>query len=269
MNKILTYTFCAVLISNAVFGDVIPDDSHYVEKCALITNVDEFPSVTFIGHVNNLVGDDYNYVISSESCLEKGYKFNTLDIYAVHNAYIDGKDINEINLSADRNAVKADINIEPYTGYYHDSIPISEIDEYYKVMGFTDSNLVLHMWKKVTKYSDGQTNLVELYDYPGDIASLSYNIPTYNFNNNYYSEINIFPNPANLFIECQITNEFSGEITLEVFNTESKKIQSLCFEKHSEIENYKIPMNNVSSGIYYVQVSYGGMTDIRKIIVEQ
>jgi hypothetical protein len=119
------------------------------------------------------------YVITSSDCLTKGYKFNSFDVYAVNTQYLDGKSIYTLDLLNDTNALKSNVDINPYGGYIHDSIPIVAIDEYYIVMGFTDNSVVLHKYMEETTYQRDNvwSSSFKTFEYTGD-TNLYQQIPS-------------------------------------------------------------------------------------------
>ncbi|MEA3398976.1 MAG: hypothetical protein U9R00_00480, partial [Patescibacteria group bacterium] len=82
MKKIIVLSlFSFFLLSGISFADVIPDNSHKVDKCVKITNLDQFIYNGLIGSV--IFGDSVkNYIIENNKCLTSGYKFATLKIYS-------------------------------------------------------------------------------------------------------------------------------------------------------------------------------------------
>ncbi|NBC84039.1 MAG: hypothetical protein GVY19_11775 [Bacteroidetes bacterium] len=153
--------------------DIIPENSHYVNNCVKITNINEYDNLVLLGYiwsVGNYHGGTYK--ISAESCLTNGYKFNTLRIFATDSTGIIGKDIDKIDLPNDKNALETNIEIYPYKGYYHDSIPIDKFDEYYKILGFTDTSIVIYKWKEVFGFNNGSEDSIVTHDY--HVIPLSY-----------------------------------------------------------------------------------------------
>ena len=94
------------LLSKICFGDVIVVGIHYVEKCVKITNIDDYPEVSLLGFTPGPVKYD-TYIISSTKCLSTGYKGNFFYIYAVNKAYLEGKNLQKLDLLKDINAIKS------------------------------------------------------------------------------------------------------------------------------------------------------------------
>ena len=72
-------------------ADVIMPDYHYVGRCATISNLDEYPDIVVIGGYTEVGNADKisRYVVKSDSCLTKGYKFNTFYLFWAEETYLD------------------------------------------------------------------------------------------------------------------------------------------------------------------------------------
>lgn len=153
-------------MSGISYCDVIPENSHRVEKCVKIINIADFPDISLLGYIMHPSGDhNGTYIIDPNTCLEKGYKFSTLYILAVKNSYLSKKDLNSIDWLANKNALKSNIPIECYGGYVEDNNPISSIEEFYKIAGFTDTEVILYKCKELIKYNDGRPYSLKTYSY--------------------------------------------------------------------------------------------------------
>jgi hypothetical protein len=161
------------LVCCIISADIIPDNSHPVEKCVKITNIADYPDISLLGYVTGPMIEPETYGITAKDCLHKGYKFNTLNILAVKRSYLLNKDIAKVDWSKDRNVVKSNIQIECYGGYMNDSIHISGIEQFYKIVGFTDSSVVLFKWKETNKFNNGKPSSTKKFTYKGDIKKLS------------------------------------------------------------------------------------------------
>jgi hypothetical protein len=145
------------LVNGFAFADVIPDNSHHVDKCIKIINASDFPEF-FILAVTRYPGNDTatsSYIVLPDQCLEKGYKFNIFDLVAVRKKDASGKKIESYHWMLDKHTLKSDTDIDPEGYYTENSDPVSGIDEYYKIKGFTDTSMLLEKVKEVKRYIDG------------------------------------------------------------------------------------------------------------------
>lgn len=258
----------AVLFSKVSYGDIIISNTHFVQKCVKITNVEDYPEVTFIGYAfSGDMGLNVT-VLSSTECMNKGYKFNEFNVYAVNKSYLQGKEISKINFRNDPNALPSNISIEPYTGYISDSIPISAIEEYYKVVGFSDSNVILYKWKKVTKYNNGKPDLIETFTYNGDVSPLYQKITVGVNTSKKQSGIEVFPTPANKNIHLRINDPYNGKVLVELLTADGKVLKTFNLDKPGLILDYDIPVANMAKGVSFVKVQMGKQVEYKRIIIK-
>jgi hypothetical protein len=103
--------------SGAAFADVIAPGTHTIQKCVKIINTDEFSDYVFIGTISlGAPRQPFFQMIDSNACLDKGYKFNSYNIYAFK---LQDFDANKLVIGTDENllfdlskAIPADTNIE-------------------------------------------------------------------------------------------------------------------------------------------------------------
>ena len=255
-------------ISKTCFGDVIVIGTHYVEKCVKITNVDDYPEVSLLGFIPSAPPPYDSYIINSSQCLTKGYKYNDFNVYAVNKEYLIGKDIKKIDLPRDPNASPNNIHIELYGGYLNDSIPISGIEQYYKIVGFTATSLVLHKWKEVNKFNNGKPDSTSTYTYQGDSSQLYQKIQTSINSNLYPSTIELYPNPAQKIVHLKINNTYQGKVTLEMTTLVGKAVKYINLVKVGSILDYDIPIENLAKETYLVNLKFGARVESRKIIIK-
>jgi hypothetical protein len=263
-----TFIIWALLVAQPIMADVIPDDSHYVEKCVKITNIDDFENLILLGYVK-YVGAEHEttYKISSSECLTKGYKFNTLEIYAVHNNNIDGLDINIIDLPNKEYALKSNITIEPYAGYFSNSDPTLGIQEFYKIIGFTENEVILYLNKKVTTYNNGNPDLVEEFLYSGNADLLSQQMPLDIQTNLLNSGLTIYPNPPVDKLYIKAKKELNS-LKVNVYNITGKKMLSETLSKTSSEDKFCLGLVNLEKGIYLIEFNFDTAIETRKIVIK-
>jgi hypothetical protein len=263
----------ALLISFLLLGkisycDIIPENSHAVDLCAVITNLSDYPEISLLGYVTGPTGVIPTYQINATDCLQKGYKYNTLYIYAVKNCYLSGKDITTIDWTKDCNALKSSIDIEPFGGYVDDSNPINAKEQFYKIVGFTDTSVVIFKWKEINKFNNGKADSVKLYSYSGDVTVLSQEISTSIKTNTITSSIELFPNPAKKNFHLKITNNYSGKVSIKVHSIDGKSVRSLVVDKSETTMDYAIDVDKVAKDYYLVDVIMGKTVEVRKLLIE-
>ena len=254
-----------LFVFKASYGDVIPDNSHFVENCVKITNLSDYGAISLIGHVRSVMSDDYNYLISSAKCLEKGYKFNSLEIYAVSNEYIEGKEIEDLDLPNDEHAFKSTVQINPSGGYQHDSIPVSAIEKYYKIIGFTNNEVVLHEWKEIISFNNGSTDLIQIFEYEGDASGVFQNLPENGKIDN--TRTDVYPNPDHSCFHLKMSNRYTGNVNIEMIKMSGEIVKKLSIEKNTIMDHYELSVYGLSRGSYIIKLMFGDMTETKKIII--
>jgi hypothetical protein len=164
MNK--SVIACLVLLlAIKLFSDVIPPDSHVVERSVFITNTSAYPQVYLIGIVK-FVGSrvDSIYRIQDNVPLYKGYKFNTLDLFAIETSLVTTK------ISLDSSAVDhiysnyapAEV-LDPFGGTVTNDDPLQAEQYFYRIERITDTNLYLKLFMGIFKYNDGSPDKTIFY----------------------------------------------------------------------------------------------------------
>lgn len=264
--KILSTLLFLVVLQYA-YCDVIPENSHYVEKCVKITNLNDYSGISLIGYIYGIMPSD-NYIIDS-TCLSKGYKFSSFDIYAVKADYLTNKDVTEIDWSEDNYSVKSNIAIEPYAGYYHDSIPIDKIEEYYKILGFTDTSVVIFKWKELYGFNNGSADSIVTHDYNGDNSQFYQNIPTgLDESKDLVLNTRLYPNPADNLISVEISNSYIGVINIQLLSQNGKILTENKLIKYSDLITEEFSTSNLTHGIYFLKLKFGDAIETKKIVIK-
>lgn len=168
MKKIAYLIFCLVL-SNISYSDIIPENSHYIDKCVKIINANDFEEYCFIALIKSPTGDNENtYIIKPNNCLEVGYKFNNLHLFAIKKSLLAKQNLKTIDWFKDSTILKANISIDCHGGYLNNFNPTFSVDEFYKIVEFTNTKFVLYKCKEVIKSKEGRPISIKTYSYlPG------------------------------------------------------------------------------------------------------
>lgn len=158
-------TFIYILFSLAlglvfvpsVFADVIPLNSHSLDRCVKVVNLNDFTNIVLIGYITGpmVQGSEISQIKNNE-CLSKGYKFNSLAIYW------NTKD--KLN-SIDQNKLLLD-KVEVYGGYVDQNNPLIKENIEYSIAGYSDGKLVLYKSKQTSEYNNGTPTKVETFANP-------------------------------------------------------------------------------------------------------
>lgn len=69
----------------------------------------------------------------------------------------------------------------------------------------------------------------------------------------------IYPNPTTGDATLKVSNDYFGEIELEIFNIYGERNNSFVLQKYEEIMEFSFNMSNKTQGLYYYRVKAGGV----------
>ncbi len=164
MNKSIII-YIVLLLAIKLFSDVLPPDSHVVDRSVYITNVSAYPDIYLIGIVKYVGGNiETVYRIQDNLPLHKGYKFNTLDIFAIETSLIDNNislDSTEVN-HIYKNYSPAEV-LDPYGGTVTNDDPLQSEQYFYRIERITYTYIYLKLFKGILKYNDGSPDKTIFY----------------------------------------------------------------------------------------------------------
>jgi hypothetical protein len=175
-----------------------------------------------------------------------------------------------MGLPNDPNAIVSDVSIYPNGYYIHDSIPINSVDQFYKIMGFTDSSVVLFKWKEITRFNNDTPDKTETYEYNGDSTLLSQQFPDIDDLSNhtkYGMESKLYPNPSSNNIILNMVNCFYGKVNVDVYSPGGQLLKSYLFNKSDMRYSVTMTINDLAKGTYIVNLRYGGIVESQKIVI--
>lgn len=165
MRKIL---YIIYILSASLFADLIPENSHAVSQSVKITNTSNFPDTIIVGCIFGIPEANSCYTISDETLLSKGYKFNSLYLFAISSTTLESYGgVDAIVFDEDNNSniisftTLQDSNktiLMPITSgtLYIDNNYTMESDSYfYEISSVKEDNLTLSLKKRVITFNDG------------------------------------------------------------------------------------------------------------------
>lgn len=178
---LLTLTF---LISSKASADIVPDNTHQVDRCVEIVNLDEFPDMYLIGYITGpVVKGHETRIIKKDKCLGTGYRLNRMQVLASKKSYIDSIGVNNIQVRkapiagacpggcfaeepSDKNVFISDEKIEPYSTFIREENPLVKETIEYSIAGFSGGKLILYKSKHISEYNNGASKKVEVFNKP-------------------------------------------------------------------------------------------------------
>jgi len=162
MKKVMLLVFLFVLWSSTLFSDVIPENSHYVDRYVYITNISAFSDIVMIGYITGPGFEKYGvYIVEEHEPLHKGYKFNHLALLALKKSVLEGAGGIE-NMNFEEIAKKfppAEI-IDPGGKYVTNDNPLESERYYYSIQSVTETALTLKLDKRVLTYNSSSDRII-------------------------------------------------------------------------------------------------------------
>ena len=114
---------------------------------------------------------------------------------------------------------------------------------------------IFKLWKKqedkifiiIPQWSEGSDN----FSVNGINIAESVNIE---FNNKIISSINCYPNPASSFVNIEFSIENDSKLDISLVDNLGKLVYNNSSLYNSGISRINLPLDNVSKGIYYIEV---------------
>lgn len=80
-------------------------------------------------------------------------------------------------------------------------------------------------------------------------------------------ELKVYPNPATNEVSVEYRQKIRSEVEIELYNNIGVKIHSLFLGFQTEgIHTYRVPMNNLSPGLYFVKLISGKSQEVVKLL---
>jgi len=161
---ILFFLACALFIAPAVHADVIPPNSHYVDRCVKIVNLTDFPDVVLVGYYTGpMVQQGEAYQIKNDECLTKGYKFNALKIYYTTQENFKSLDLKNLN-TANLSELILDTDVAGTT--VADSNPLIKETLEYSLTKSSNGKYDLYKTQQLSEYNDGTPSSTKTFGKP-------------------------------------------------------------------------------------------------------
>jgi hypothetical protein len=138
-----------------VFGDLMPPDTHVVSRSVIVTNISAYPSIALIGIVKDLSGGvgDTLYSVKDGVPLVKGYRYGTLDLFAIDAALLDSLKTSDAPAMQHIYSKYSPAEVmDPSGTRAPNSNPLDSEMYFYKLEDVTDTTLNLKLFKSVLKF---------------------------------------------------------------------------------------------------------------------
>ncbi len=126
---------------------------------------------------------------------------------------------------------------------------------------------ILKTWQWVDCSSLGAVDSIGFYMTSSDNGSFGMNTPAFfsidNFTtaqgigiaeNSSFQNINLFPNPANDVVNINLISEQPVNTTINIYNSIGALLKTEFVSFHSGNNNYSLDINDLNSGLYFVEI---------------
>lgn len=142
-----------------LLADVIQNGYHSVNREVVFVNLEAFPELSLVAFIQGPTGVPAPYVITNNVPLTKGYKFNTLTVYAISNTLLTSKG-GPGNLTF--NISNGNV-IDPYGGTVIDANPLVYEKIVYQISGYSNANVILKVKQRIQTYNNGSKPVTNNY----------------------------------------------------------------------------------------------------------
>nr|WP_319999475.1 hypothetical protein [uncultured Draconibacterium sp.] len=145
-------------------SDIIPENSHQVQRTVQITNCSDFSDIQFVGYITGPMADENDfYLIEDDQLLHKGYKFNSLYVFGIKKnrlAELGGVE----NLTEDYVLEKVEPGaiLSSATLYVDNSSMLEKDEIYYEMEKISEDVFIANLKTQISYFSDN-TKDIEKY----------------------------------------------------------------------------------------------------------
>lgn len=170
--RIMKKAFIVALLalSNLAYlsADLIPTGCHNVLRTVTVANCSAFPDYTLVGYIYLIQSGGHKVIQIQENVpIDKGYKLNTLKVYALKTSFVSASGgLSAINFDEMATIIEPSAFLNPAPTYVVDADPLKSEKFVYKIAGVTAGKLVLYVAEHTMEYNNGQAPVTEYFQPP-------------------------------------------------------------------------------------------------------
>jgi hypothetical protein len=177
----LGFSLFSINISNA---DMLPEGNvHVVDKCIKFVNLSDYPNIVLISYINPIwAWENIASRIVNNTCLDKGYKFNSMSVYRNTKEKFDSLDLKNLKVRSKKvlagwydekgnpayydKTYPAELNIllediETNWARLPNNDPLVKQTIEYSIQGYTNWKLI-YQSKEISDYNDNTPSKIEI-----------------------------------------------------------------------------------------------------------
>lgn len=269
--KKLIGLFLLLFCFESIRADLI--QTTIIDYCAKIQNADSISNITFVYDINFGASLTHNWVIiKSSDCIDQGIYSTLATVYSINTDYLQQKGINNIDFEHDKNSLPLSVQVNDSKNITFPSNSINtiikSINDFYRVIGFTDTSAIAYLCKRTISYSNGLADSVFIYT-PKNSNNANNNLEVRQPTGNKKKIVLIYPNPAQSNLMIYIGDNAMGNVSIELFDMAGHKLNSVHFVKDQFGINETIDISTFPAGIYNVRFSLGNNIAQSRLILKK
>jgi hypothetical protein len=267
MIKVITTIAILFTLNALVSADVIWPNTRVVPRCVKIGNVAGFPDIVVVGYVKAVTGSNMRYVVNRDSCLTKGYKFNSLYVVWTTKSYFDSLGLDGLPIDAFINGLSkktaraADSPIHLFNtniALNDSAVPDTSklvFEELKYLLYPNGSNISLNLSEIISHFSDSSIAMIH-YDYLKVVKPSSGMTVRNNAIENIFIRNGIFT----------FKTEFTGRLDILVCDCKGQTIvkqQKLCVPGCTYVSDFA----GLKSGLYWMRLKSPNVETTKQLTI--
>ena len=163
----------SLVVAPQAFADALMPNTRIVDRCVKVVNLVDVPEVALIGRIKQIGGGaDKIYEIQNDTCISKGYKFNSLSLYWNDKSKPTTIDENKmVYLVGENGNLFPSKEINLYGGEVENDNPLVRQEIEYRIGTDTKTGKkVLFQSKLLLGYNDGRATTTETVKVPANVS---------------------------------------------------------------------------------------------------
>lgn len=168
MKKFMLLVLFMLISLAFLTADIIPSGYRYVPRYVKIANCSQFPEYSVVGVISQITQNGALKLVELQDnmVMDKGYKFNGFQIYALKKSFITASGgLTAIDFDTIKTTIPPADIVDPAPFTVKDSSPLASETVIYKIAGVVNNKLVLYVAEYTLAYRNGQPSETRYFSY--------------------------------------------------------------------------------------------------------
>jgi hypothetical protein len=76
----------------------------------------------------------------------------------------------------------------------------------------------------------------------------------------------LYPNPVSDNFSVELTNDQTGQMKVDIVSVNGQIMRSLMLNKEQQSTQFTLPSNNLSKGVYFIQIQVGNWNGTKRFV---